>query len=1059
MATCPRCGRAAAEGASFCSACGTRLPGDVPRATRARKTVTVLFADVSGFTSLSERLDPESLQQLMTRYFEAMRRIIGRHGGKVEKLIGDAIMAVFGVPVVHEDDALRAARAALEMNDALDELNEDLAERWDVRLQTHTGVNTGVVIVGAGGHGDDFTYGDTVNVAQRLEDAAAPGEILVGSVTARLLDGVAELSSIPPLRLKGKAEPVRAWRLAAVDPDAHRANGSLSALVGRRAECAMLRGAFDEVVRERQPRLVTILGPAGIGKSRLARALIDAIGNRAEVVAGRCLPYGEGITYWPLAEIVRRLAGRAEERAIADAAGATPEADMIAERIVRVIGTATGGVAIEEGHWAARRLFEIRAAKRPLVVIVDDLHWGEPTLIDLLEHVATFAGDVPLLLVSLARPELLDRRPTWTGTGERHTVIELGPLGADDAAALLGHLTTGAEVDPDDAARLLATAEGNPFFLEQIVAMRDEPGGETAETPASIHALLAARIDALPPAERAVIDRAAVEGRGFHRSALAELLHPADRASLDASLEALARRRLVSPGRGELPGEAGYHFSHILVRDVAYDLLPKSERADLHERYADWLDRRAGPRYAELVGYHYEQAHRWHAELRPRAAAERRGLADAAAGRLSAAGRAALERGDLPGGINLLERTTALFDADDEQRGRVLPELGLALVQSGQLSRAEAVLVEATRVAANREETLGEAHARVAQFFALVQVDPEAATHELSVRFDTLRHTFTAAADDLGLARLWRAQALVHWLPGHSQRAAAAWERSIRYAVRAGDEQSRADALAWLASAAMLGPMPVPRAITRCEAILRDLSADRRSQGLTMRPLAALHAMAGRFDTAHELFAKVAAIEADLGVGMHAAAPQDEAIVHLLAGDPAAAEAVLRVGYEHLREMGERALLSTVAGMLARALLEQDRDAEAEAVAEVCAEAAAPDDISACVLHRMVRGELRARKGALDEAEQLSAEAVELAEQTDWLMDRADALMARGRVLRATGDRDRAHAALYKAFELYTRKGNVVSAARARQAVDAVPPSPARHAQRRTSHIEPAPHR
>jgi class 3 adenylate cyclase/tetratricopeptide (TPR) repeat protein len=1054
MATCPRCGRAAAEGASFCSACGTRLPGDAPRATRARKTVTVLFADVSGFTSLSERLDPESLQQLMTRYFDAMRRIIGRHGGKVEKLIGDAIMAVFGVPVVHEDDALRAARAALEMEDALDELNEDLAERWDVRLQTHTGLNTGVVIVGSGAGGDEFTYGDTVNVAQRLESSAAPGEILVGSVTARLLDGVAELSSIAPLRLKGKAEPVRAWRLLSVDPDAQRANGSLSALVGRKAECAMLREAFDEVVESRTPQLVTILGPAGIGKSRLARAMVDAVGNRAEVVAGRCLPYGEGITYWPLAEIVRRLAGRAEERAIANAAGATPEATMIAERMVRVIGTAPGGVPIEEGHWAARRLFEIRAAKRPLVVLVDDLHWAETTLIELLEHVATFATGVPLLLVSLARPELLDRRPTWPGTGDRHTVIELGPLGADEAAALLGHLTAGAEVDPDDAARLLATAEGNPFFLEQIVAMRDEPGGERAEMPVGIHALLAARIDALPGAERAVIDRAAVEGRGFHRSALAELLHPADRPSLDASLEALTRRRLVRPGRGELPGEAGYHFSHILVRDVTYDLLPKSERADLHERYADWLDRRAGPRYAELVGYHYEQAHRWHAELRPRAAAERRGLADAAAERLTAAGRAALERGDLPGGVNLMERTAALLEAEDPRRAEILPELGLALVQCGQLPRAEAVLVEAMRVAADREETLGEAHARVAQFFALVQVDPEAAAHEMSVRFETLLHTFTAAADDLGLARLWRAQALVHWLPGRSQRAAAAWERSIRYAVRAGDEQGRADALAWLASAAMLGPMPVPRAINRCEAILRDLSSDRRSQGLTMRPLAALQAMAGRFDVARDLFAKVAAIEADLGVGMHAAAPQDEAIVHLLAGDPAAAEAVLRVGYEHLREMGERALLSTVAGLLARAVLEQNRDAEAEALTDVCEETAAPDDISACVLHRMVRAELRARKGALDDAEQLSLEAVELAERTDWLLDRADALMARGRVLRAAGDHDRSHGALYKAFELYTRKGNVVSANRARHAVDAVAPGPPA-GRGRTSHIGP----
>src|SRR3954469_1933941 len=268
MPACARCGESNGVEAAFCRRCGARLL-PIPPPTTARKVVTVLFSDVSGFTALGEQLDPESLQQLMGRWFHETQRIIKRHSGTVEKYMGDAVMAVFGVPVVHEDDALRAARAALEMQGALDELNDDLAERWDVRLQTHTGLNTGVVIVGSGTSGDEFTYGDTVNVAQRLESSAAPGEILVGSVTARLLDGVAELSSIAPLRLKGKAEPVRAWRLLSVDPDAQRANGSLSALVGRKAECAMLREAFDEVVESRTPQLVTILGPAGIGKSRL----------------------------------------------------------------------------------------------------------------------------------------------------------------------------------------------------------------------------------------------------------------------------------------------------------------------------------------------------------------------------------------------------------------------------------------------------------------------------------------------------------------------------------------------------------------------------------------------------------------------------------------------------------------------------------------------------------------------------------------------------------------------------------------------------------------------
>jgi tetratricopeptide (TPR) repeat protein len=365
--------------------------------------------------------------------------------------------------------------------------------------------------------------------------------------------------------------------------------------------------------------------------------------------------------------------------------------------------------------------------------------------------------------------------------------------------------------------------------------------------------------------------------------------------------------------------------------------------------------------------------------------------------------------------------------------------LGLALVQFGQLPQAVAVLVEAARAAADRGATLAEAHARIAQFFVLVQVDPEAAAHEISVRFEALRNTFTAAADDLGLARLWRARALVHWLTGRTQRASAAWERSTRYALRAGDEQGRADALAWLGSAASQGPTPVPRAIARCEAILRELRSDRRLQAATMRPFACLHAMAGRFDEARDLFAQSRAIHDELGVGMHAAVAQEEAFVDFVAGDSAGAEAALRPGYEHLQEIGERALLTTTAGMLARALLEQDRDDEAWALTEVAEETAAPDDLSGNVLYRMVRGQLLARQGAFDEADRMSREAVELSERTDWLMDRGDALMARGEVLSALGDHDAAAGAMRKAFDLYTRKGNVVSANRARTAVEAVP--------------------
>jgi class 3 adenylate cyclase/tetratricopeptide (TPR) repeat protein len=1042
MPACPRCGAAAGEAARFCSACGAPLAGDPAPPVQARKVVTVMFADVSGFTALAERHDPESLQQVMSRYFAEMRRVVELHGGTVDMVLGDAIMALFGVPVLHEDDAVRAARCSLEMREALDTLNDEIDAHWGERLRIHTGINTGEVVIGPGDDGQPVTYGDTVNVARRLQESAARGDILVGAVTARLLHGIGRLSPVTPMLLGGRAAAVEAWRLQGIDEDDRGPAGAARALVGRRDELGTLRAAFERVVVSREPAAVTVTGVAGIGKSRLVTALLDEIGDRAAVVAGRCLPYGEGITYWPLAEIVRRLAERPEVSAIAEAAGGGIEARTIAHRLARVVGMAPGTVAVEEAHWAVRRLLEVRAAHRPLVVVVDDIHWAEPTMLDLLEHVTTVARDVPLLLVLLARPELLERRPGW-GADSRSTIVALGPLPAGDAAVLFAELAAGTGIGGTDAERVLATAEGNPFFLEQIVALR---AGGAAGTPASIHALLAARIDSLPPTERAVVDRAAVEGHGFHRSALAELLPAAARGRLDTALEGLTRRRLIRPGLGELPGEAGYRFVHILVRDVVYELLPKAARAELHERYAAWLDQRAGRRYAELVGYHLEQAHRWHAELRPSAAAERHALATAAAGRLAAAGQAALQRGDIPAGVNLLERTVALLPPGDPARAPLLTELALALVQVGRLPEAESLLSQAVGIARAGGDARAEAHARTAQLFALVQMSPDAAPAAMSVRFDGLNRTFTTAGDDLGRSRLYRAEALVHWLAGQTAKADAAWKRGVRHARLAGDEQGVADGLVWQASAAALGPRRAPDAIADCRAILDQLQTDRRSQALSMRPLAHLHAMTGQFDLARDLVAESRAIHAELGVGLHAAAADVEASIAFLAVDPAAAEAVLRPSLEQLFAMGDRALAATIAAMLARALAEQGRDDEAWELSETVEGIAADGDTSVQILRRCVRGQLLVRRGELDEADRLTAEAVAIARRTDWLVERGDALMTRGEVLRARGLAEQADRAFHRAFALYTRKGDVVSACRARAVVAAVPASrAARH--------------
>ena len=1031
MVRCSACRKVVPERARFCPACGERLSSPATPSELTRKTVTVLFSDISGFTELGEQLDPESVHSVMDRFFTEMAGVVERHGGIVEKFIGDEVMALFGVPAVHEDDVLRGARAALEMRAVLDGLNEELASRWDIRLSVRTGINTGEVAAGVLATGDAITYGDPVNVAKRLETAAAPGEILVGETTAHLLSGRATLTALAPLRLKGKPELVEAWRLEDVAPDIRPITTAAAArpLVGRASELRLLREAFDAVVHTRRPKLVTVSGPAGIGKSRLADELLDGAAERATVATGRCLSYGEGITYFPVAEIVRRLADRSDEAAIAELAGGGEEGARIASRIAHAVGFSRGTVAVEEARWAVRRLLEIQAEQRPLIIVIDDLHWAQPTLLELLEHVVTSAANVPLLWLLLGRDELSEGA-TWARVAPARTKISLGPLGDQAASALVAGVAADT-VDPEERDLLLATAEGNPLFLEQLVASRAESGAAAARPPPTIQALLAARIDALPRPERKVIDRAAVEGRDFHRGAVAALLPAAARGDLDAALAALERRELLGRWDSDLPGETGYRFAHLLVRDVAYELLPKAARAELHEVYADWLEQRPIGTYNELVGYHLEQAYRCHTELHPGAGAQRAGLASRAARCLEAAGRRAIDRGDLPAGVKLLERSIALIPADEHARGAMVPELGIALVQLGRLAEAEHILTTAVGDARAARDPVAEAHATTARFFARVQVASASAVAELDERFEELRRVFSEAGDELGLARLWRAQALVHWLAGQSRLAEDAWTRAVAHARHAGHEQGATDAMCWLASVAHIGPTPVAEAIRRCESILAELHVDRRSQALVIRPLATLHAMAGRIDDARALLDRANAILDDLGVGLTSSAGHYDAWVALLAGDAAGAEAALRAGYAALDQMGERALLATTAAMLARALYLVGNHDEALAFADAAQQAAADDDLSAQILARTARAQVLAHRGETTAAKRLSAEAVAMASRTDWLNEQADAMMVHAEVLLATGDAAAAKAARKEAVNLYERKGNVMAAERA----------------------------
>ena len=674
MLVCASCGHENSEDAKFCEECGFSFGAVRAKAHEQRKTVTVLFCDITGSTSLGETLDPERLRALLAHYFERMKTIVEKHGGAVEKFIGDAVVAVFGVPVLREDDALRAVRVAEEMQAALGKLE----------LEGRIGVNTGEVVSGTA---ERLVAGDAVNVAARLQQAASPGQILLGAETHVLVADAVHVEPVEPLALKGKSEPVAAWRLLDVIAGAPAYTRRLDApFVGREAELVALEHELERAVAERTCRLCTIVGEPGIGKSRLVGELLASASGRARVAVGRCLSYGEGITYWPLAEIVREIAGTEPKARLRELLARDEEAELVAERIAGAVGAASAATAApEETYWAFRRLFEALATDRPLIVVVEDVHWAEPTLLDLLEYVAGFSSSAPILLLCVARPDLLESRPSWAAPRPNATVVSLQPLSEQASRKLVERLLG------RDADRVIEAAEGNPLFVEQLVAMRTEDGGEVA-VPPTLQALLAARIDRLEPDERAAVERAAVEGRSFHRGAVAELLPPPVRKMLGAALVALVRKDFIRPDRSEFPGDDGFRFGHLLIRDAAYDSVPKSLRAELHERYADWLEGKTGKRLAEfeeILGYHLEQACRYQGELGSADGA----LAARAGAHLAAAGRRAFARGDMPAATNLLERAATL--PAREGGYLLLGDLGMALAEGGDLEHATQVLEKA----------------------------------------------------------------------------------------------------------------------------------------------------------------------------------------------------------------------------------------------------------------------------------------------------------------------------------------------------------------------------
>jgi class 3 adenylate cyclase len=729
MPLCAACGHEIAEEFKFCPECGS--PAIVDAAPHAqRKTVTALFCDVTGSTSLGESVDPEALRALLARYFERMSEIVESHGGTVEKFIGDAVMAVFGVPVVHEDDALRAVRAAIGMRDAFPGLG----------VEARIGVNTGEVVTGTE---ERLATGDAVNVAARLEQAAQPGEVLVGEPTLALVQDAVEVEKLEPLELKGKSEPVSAYRLLSVSEEAP-VRHLEAPLVGREREQRLLSDAWERASSERSCHLFTLLGTAGVGKSRLAAEFLRALD--ATVVRGRCLSYGEGIR--PLVEVLKQF-------------DAMPSDELAAAALTAVLGESEEPTSPEEIAWAFRKLLEEQAHERPLVCLFDDLHWGEETFLKLVEHVADLSRGAPILLLCLARPELLDRRPSWAGGKLNATTLLLEPLSPSEAEALLDGLLAGAEIEGSLRGRIREAAEGNPLFVEEIVAMVRESGNGEVVVPPTIQALLAARLDQLPTPEREVLECGAIEGKVFHRGAL-QALAPDSR--VDTHLLALIRKELIRPDRPLLSGDEAYVFRHLLIRDAAYEALPKAIRAEFHERFANWLEPRAANLVEadEIIGYHLEQAVRYRMEL-GRGDAGTEELAARASTLLARAGRRAREA-DMRAGANLLERSLALQSPESHDPSVEL-DLAWLLISIGKREDARALTNAIVERAVAVGDRPGELHARF--FIAASEIDFEGGLEPALELSNEAQPVFEAAEDDIGLARLWQLRADVEWVRGH----------------------------------------------------------------------------------------------------------------------------------------------------------------------------------------------------------------------------------------------------------------------------------------------------
>jgi class 3 adenylate cyclase/tetratricopeptide (TPR) repeat protein len=1055
MRICPSCGEQSPERMRFCNTCGAGLSASTAR--ESRRTVTIVFAmpKVHTVDVTAAPPSPETMRDVMSRYFDGMRTALERHGGTVEKFIGDAVMAVFGLPVRHEDDALRGVRAAADMQSALDGLNPAFRQEFGLELSNHIGVNSGEVIAGDASTAQRMVTGDAVNTAARLEQAAAAGEVVLGDLTYRLARDQIEVEFMAPLELKGKAEPVPAYRLV-------RASGSASApaadkgtgtpFVGREAEMARLGGGLDEAINERGARLVTVVGDAGVGKSRLIREFATAAQERARLVRGRCLPYGDGITFWPLAEVVREAAGitgedtpRVATRRIdllLQKAGAE-EREAVVERVAAAMNLSAAQFPVAELMWGGRRFLEALARDRPVVMLVDDLHWAEATFLEFLDHLLFTVEGASILILGSARHEIAERHAEWAAEHEP-MLVTLHPLSESDAGRIVEELLGSLEASV--RARIATAAEGNPLYVEQIVSMLVETGAiergldgwvardgaAQLQIPPTVQALVASRLDALRTEERSVVDPASVIGLTFALDAVSELVDDPIQPGLQGDLDVLVTKQLIR----QLPEEEVlYRFGHQIIRDTAYGSLLKRARAALHERFVTWAERVNRERgreleFEEILGFHLEQAYVYRTGLGV-IDSEAVAVGQRAAGKLANAGRRALARGDLPAATALLRRATMVLQPGSGERIEVMVDLAESLLQQGLFDDCKEVLDGARTDAAE----IGDARlaARVelieagrAQFvggtdFAARALEAVAAAVPILER----------AGDDAGLARAARLEMYTKVMAGQFRDATDAVARILEHARKAGDERLVSRSTAPIAYILVHGPEAVESALQRCQEMLADVRGDRKTEAILRGALAQLQAMQEDFDAARASYRTAQEILLELGTGVDASSTSlDSAQVELLAGDVAAAERELRRDYDALEALGEVYLRSTVAALLAETLWRAGDALEAHRFADVSAQIADPEDVLSQVLWRVVRSKLLADRGDAVAATALAGEALDMARNTEEIGLQAEALLGLAYVRTAAGDHEEARAPLDEALALLNAKGDRATARR-----------------------------